>query len=400
MFPEELHDPLASSLSVIGNFNPTDPHSRPPVKSRIERLRSAGQSAAETIRGGIQRSKSFENVSTPHLRIFVRHLQELAEEYKDLFLQFDLQSSGTALSQPDLLAKFTTVFQQTESVEKEFLELISNHLTIPPEDLSKYKSLLANIEELKVRIELKDKEISLQSENLMQLQQQTEAANNLQKEAAERLVVNQLELERTIEAYKSSTPELDRILKSLSQVGMRRAFATRARASLFTKIFWGLILAGALGAIYHNTSEVLSTAKAASIAATAAALSTKLPAVPLPNFDLYQILAHAALAFPLIWIAWFAARQYGFASKIQEDYDFKVATAHSYEAYKQETTDSDQILRENLLGAAFNTFSENPLRIYHIPGEPSTPLQEVAENISKMDKVLDVLNKWRSTPGK
>lgn len=52
---------------------------------------------------------------------------------------------------------------------------------------------------------------------------------------------------------------------------------------------------------------------------------------------------------PLVWLAWMSARQYGYISKIREDYSFKYATAMAFEGYKKQAQEINEELLNQLL---------------------------------------------------
>ncbi|WPG35120.1 hypothetical protein [Variovorax sp. EBFNA2] len=179
----------------------------------------------------------------------------------------------------------------------------------------------------------------------------------------------------TIDRYLAQEPRLNDVLGKSSKVGLSGAFSARARRLSLAKFGWVLLLGASLVAMYCTGNSLISALQA----------EVKWP----------QLLVRSLLSLPLVWAAWFAARQYGYASRLQEDYEFKVASATSYEAYKKEATQINEEMKIKLMESAIQTFSENPLRIYNIPSDPGTPLQEVMESFSKLDKVIDATAKWR-----
>jgi hypothetical protein len=80
--------------------------------------------------------------------------------------------------------------------------------------------------------------------------------------------------------------------------------------------------------------------------------------------DTGNIIVKVSLLAPLIWLGWMSARQYGFISRIREDYSFKYASALAFEGYKKEAAEVDPKMLRDLLGVATENMSLNPLRIY------------------------------------
>lgn len=71
-----------------------------------------------------------------------------------------------------------------------------------------------------------------------------------------------------------------------------------------------------------------------------------------------------AIVTPLVWLAWFAARQYGFASRVREDYTYKYASAMAYEGYKKAVREADPTLEKSLVEVAISNMAQNPVRLY------------------------------------
>ncbi len=86
---------------------------------------------------------------------------------------------------------------------------------------------------------------------------------------------------------------------------------------------------------------------------------------------------------PLIWLAWFAARQYGFALKVKEDYAFKYASAMAYEGYSKETQKVDPQLEKVLLEFSLYNMALNPIRLYNKKDENASPIEESLNILSK-----------------
>lgn len=82
---------------------------------------------------------------------------------------------------------------------------------------------------------------------------------------------------------------------------------------------------------------------------------------------------------PLIWLAWMSARQYGYISRIREDYSFKFATAMAFEGYKKQAQEINDELLNQLLKQAIETVGQNPIRLYSSKGNHATPAHEALD---------------------
>lgn len=126
------------------------------------------------------------------------------------------------------------------------------------------------------------------------------------------------------------------------------------------------------------------------------ALLAILLAVDLATFTYEQVTVHIlrkiALAAPFVWIGWYAARQAGRVAKVQEDYEYKAASALAFQSYREETTlGADPELTKMLLAHAIETFGQNPVRLYDGEQEDhTTPLQEAISKLSP-EKIANIL---------
>ena len=77
-----------------------------------------------------------------------------------------------------------------------------------------------------------------------------------------------------------------------------------------------------------------------------------------------EVVGELALVSPLVWLGWFAAKQYGYTSRIREDYAFKAAAAMAYEGHKDAARHIDKHLEGVLLEFSLYNLAQNPIRLY------------------------------------
>src|SRR5258708_37376909 len=82
-----------------------------------------------------------------------------------------------------------------------------------------------------------------------------------------------------------------------------------------------------------------------------------------------------------MWLGWFAAKQYGYTSKIREDYAFKSAAAMAYEGHKKAAREVDKNLERVLLEFSLYNLSQNPIRLYGDGEIHGTPVHEVMDQL-------------------
>lgn len=84
---------------------------------------------------------------------------------------------------------------------------------------------------------------------------------------------------------------------------------------------------------------------------------------------------------PLVWLGWFAARQFSYLSRISEDYAFKYAASMAYEGFKKATRETDQDLERVLLEFSLFNMAQNPIRLYDGKPDHASPANEMLETV-------------------
>lgn len=80
--------------------------------------------------------------------------------------------------------------------------------------------------------------------------------------------------------------------------------------------------------------------------------------------DWREFFVGLSILSPAVWLGWFAATQYGYTSKIREDYAFKYAAAMAYEGHKKAAREVDKELERTLLEISLFNMAQNPIRLY------------------------------------
>ena len=171
------------------------------------------------------------------------------------------------------------------------------------------------------------------------------------------------QLKQTVVAHQELLDEIRKTLEGANRVGMASSFDKR-KSELATQLnIWQGVFVGAILLI------VIAVWKF--ILPTLASESTRLP----------EIIAELGIVSPLVWLGWFAAKQYGYTSKIKEDYAFKAASAMAYEGHKKAARDTDTDLESVLLEFSLFNMSQNPIRLYGNGDLHGTPIHELTSQI-------------------
>lgn len=177
------------------------------------------------------------------------------------------------------------------------------------------------------------------------------------------------EIERVMVAAKNCLDIANGMLQRTSQVGMAAAFQERHKSLKISMVIWfiafftclsGLAIVGVVFVISAYSSEIKTVV---------------------------ELISKIAITFPLVWGAWFSAKQYSHVSQLREDYAYKVAVAMTYHGYKSEAADVNEEMSGKLLESIIAQFSDNPVRLYQNNNSAS-----VIEAMLKNDKFSDILN--------
>lgn len=173
---------------------------------------------------------------------------------------------------------------------------------------------------------------------------------------------------------------LSRALTDVKRTGLADAFTSRAKRVLRERSIWLLVFLGAaLGLVLASQSFVADVERF-----TYEAL-------------LVALLRRAAIATPLVWLGWYAARQVGRLNRVHEDYEYKAATALAFESYKSEIESAeDRELSRELLEITIRNFGDNPVRLYDgMENDHTTPLEQLVAKL-ETDKVIPMLKRLSS----
>lgn len=189
-------------------------------------------------------------------------------------------------------------------------------------------------------------------------------------------------VQRATEVADEGAATLSKTLESVRRQGLAGAFNDRSAKVLGERRVWSLVFVGAVACL---------------------GIMAVVFAIDLYKFS-YEVLVVAllrrlALAAPLVWLGWYAAKQVGRLGRVQEDYEYKAATALAFQSYKRETEALGSTeLSIELLRSAIQAFGDNPVRLYeHAATDYVTPSSELIgkaltdENVAILKKVAAIL---------
>lgn len=171
------------------------------------------------------------------------------------------------------------------------------------------------------------------------------------------------ELKKTAGEHKELLDEIRKTLEGANRVGMGASFKARKDELRLQQVTWQIVFVGAVTLI------------------TLAVWQFVLPTITADSRRWTELVAEFGIVFPLIWLGWFAAKQYGYTSKIREDYAFKSAAAMAYEGHKKAAREVSEDLERILLEFSLYNMSQNPIRLYGEGDIHGTPIHEVMDQL-------------------
>jgi hypothetical protein len=184
---------------------------------------------------------------------------------------------------------------------------------------------------------------------------------------AQELVSSITQKDALFKEFSDRREEIAGLLENANKVGLARSFHDKRKELEKTWRVWTVaFIAGILGLFWIGWAELLPLLRSDTADPTAVAI-------------------RFLIAGPLVWFAWFAARQYGHVLRISEDYAFKEAAAMAFAGYRNEMGGDAEMLKL-LQESAIRNFGSNPAKMLLKRADAASPLHEMLE------KVLDKAN--------
>lgn len=172
---------------------------------------------------------------------------------------------------------------------------------------------------------------------------------------------------------KTKLEIVDGLINKTSQRGMAAAFEARRKALAIPMWFWIVLFFSCLGWLTNIGLMFVQFAFSQDLGIKSTA----------------EVISRVVVTLPLIWGAWFSAKQYSHISQLREDYAYKVAIAMTYHGYKDEAKDVHGDMSGKLLDSIVTQFSDNPVRLYR-NDNPSSIAEAVVKN-NKFSEIITAL---------
>lgn len=294
------------------------------------------------------------------------HAAEIKENYEILKKSYeDFEDRFRAVDQS--LQSVTDNQEKVEEVKNELLVLLETSRG-NSDDISSFRveceSNNESIEKYENEARAKKEFLIESSEKLTNL---ISKAQELKSESDSMLdTINSLseELNEQIKLNSEKQKEIQDTLGNANRVGMAGSFKIRKEELNRPIMMWGIIFAIAILSIFsvavYFIAPVLKSGG---------------------EIILWSIFTKLLLATPFVWLAWMSAKQYGYLSRIREDYAYKYASAMAFEGYKKHAVEAEVDLLNELLSISIANLSQNPIRLFQSKDNHASPINELVKEV-------------------
>lgn len=175
-------------------------------------------------------------------------------------------------------------------------------------------------------------------------------------------------LQKSIETNEVHQRNIQDTIDNANRAGMAASFKKRKDELVIPYWAWGAATVATIGVLIVSSYNVFTILKDR-------------------PFSYDYLLVRIPIFASFVWLGWFCAKQFGFVSRIREDYSYKYAVSMAFEGYKNATKEINEEMLENLLTLTLQNISANPLSIYETGTNHGTPMNEILASWTKKGKV-------------
>ncbi len=199
----------------------------------------------------------------------------------------------------------------------------------------------------------------------------------------ETLATDRIRFESTLNDLQSSIiknsehqQRIQETIEDASRSGMASSFKKRKDELGWPYWIWGGITVATIAVLIWVSFNIIELFKA-------------------EKFTYEFLLIRVPILAGFVWLGWFSAKQFGFVSRIREDYSYKYAVSLAFEGYRKATKEIDENLLINLLSLTLQNISTSPLNIFETNTNHGTPVNEMLSGWkkAKVEKKIESNNK-------
>lgn len=287
-------------------------------------------------------------------------LEELSndlEKLKELKEEIDEIKANSTEFIGELETKHKTALENDKTISEavENIESIDSELEGTGEKIKVWKS---EIQTVKEDISNKQAEIAKLKTEIEQIQTKNKESQTLVDKFSKTLT-EQLETNKEQQEYIQQT------IEDVSRAGMAGSFKKRKDELRWTQFTWAFLTIISVGGLIWLSYSIVK------------------PILDGQVLNLNQLYFKIPVIASAVWLGWFCSKQYGFTTRIREDYSYKYAISLAFEGYKNETREIDEELLQKLVHLTIFNISKSPVSIFDTKSNHGTPYNEMFDNIVK-----------------
>ena len=294
----------------------------------------------------IQQAKAELEVLLDEL-VELKKIKEVIDEIKANSIEF--------IGELETMHKTALENDKTISEAVENIESIDSDLEGTNEKIKVWKS---EIQTVKEDISNKQAEIAKLKTEIEQIQTKNKESltliDNFSKILTEQLKTN-----------KEQQDYIQKTIEDVSRAGMAGSFKKRKDELRWTQFTWALMTIISVGGLIWLSYSIVK------------------PLLDGQEINLNQLYFKIPVIASAVWLGWFCSKQYGFTTRIREDYAYKYAISLAFEGYKNETREIDEDLLQKLVQLTIFNISKSPVNIFDTKNNHGTPYNEMFDNIAK-----------------
>lgn len=250
--------------------------------------------------------------------------------------------------------------RQENSIEKEkkITEFLSQLDTLN----KKASTISENLEEWNEEISTAKETIDEQQVLFTKLAKDIEGQKTKNVTISEQISIELNRISETNTKNLEQQTEIQKTIEDSNRLGMAGAFKKRKDELRIPLLFWTTVsiitLVGLVALSYSLVQDILGS-----------------------KVILDSLFVKVPIFASSVWLGWFSARQFGYVSRIREDYSYKYAVSMAFEGYKNATREIDEEMLKQLLQLTIFNISKNPIEIYDSKSNHGSPYSELIEKL-------------------
>lgn len=292
-----------------------------------------------------------------HAKAILEDLTNDLEILKKIKEEIDKIKSNSTEFIVELEAKHKTALENDKLISEtvENIESIDSELEGTNEKIKVWKSEIQNVKE---DISSKQAEITKLKTEIEQIQSKNNESQLLIDKFSKTLT-------EQFDTNKKQQEYIQQTIEDVSRAGMAGSFKKRKDELRWTQFIWASLTIISVGGLIWLSYSLVK------------------PLLSGQDLDLNQLYFKIPVIASAVWLGWFCSKQFGFTTRIREDYAYKYAISLAFEGYKNETREIDEELLQKLVQLTIFNISKSPVSIFDTKNNHGSPYNEMFDNFVK-----------------